>query len=88
MQRVLPALVLAAGLALPVLAQADPGMPATGDATSHRMTAALNDLEAQGYGAFSNFHPAGAGYAATVDQDGRQFTVMVNPDSGQVTPQS
>ena len=54
---------------------------------ANRMTQALNLLEAQGYGSFSNFKADGANYQATVTQDGQSFTVVINPDSGQVTRQ-
>lgn len=49
-----------------------------------RMTAALNLMEADGFGAFSDFHAAGKNYAALVDQDGRRFPITVDPDSGEV----
>jgi Peptidase propeptide and YPEB domain len=54
---------------------------------ANRMTEALNLLEAQGYGSFSNFKADGANYEATVSQNGKSFTVVINPDSGQVTRQ-
>ena len=56
-----------------------------GDAA--RMTQALNLLEAQGYGSFSNFKADGANFQATVDQNGQSFSVLINPDSGQISRQ-
>jgi len=58
------------------------------DADAKRMTKALNILEAKGYGSFNNFKADGANYAATIMQNGHAETVVVNPDSGQVTTQS
>ena len=48
-------------------------------------TKALNMLEAQGYGAFSNFRPVGGNFAATVSQNGKTFQVTVDPATGQIT---
>ena len=54
-----------------------------------RMTKALNILEAKGYGSFNNFKADGANFSASVaQQNGHAQTVVVNPDSGQVTVQS
>ena len=88
-------LMLCAGTAL----AASPGQPAAAPQAMHqhqrqatavrtgadRETQALNLLEAKGYGAFTNFRPAGNDFAATVTRDGRTMTVQVNPQSGQVT---
>ena len=52
-----------------------------------RMTDALNLLEAKGYGDFSGFRPEGKNFAATVSQDGKSFTVIIDPDSGRITRQ-
>jgi hypothetical protein len=60
-------------------------------------TQALNILEAQGYGAglqdksmtaFRDFQPQGAGFVATIPQDGRTYVVNVNPRTGQVRQQN
>ena len=61
--------------------------PAQSNAVGDRMTAALNLLEAKGYGGFSDFKPSGKDFAATANENGRHFTVTVDPDSGQVTRQ-
>jgi len=66
---------------------ASAGLALAADSGANRMTQALNLLEAQGYGSFSNFKADGANYQATVTQDGQSFTVVINPDSGQVTRQ-
>lgn len=50
-----------------------------------RMTHALNLLEATGYGGFSSFAPDGKNFTATVTENGRRFTVLVDPDSDQIT---
>lgn len=63
------------------------GMAFAADSGANRMTDALNLLEAQGYGSFSNFKADGANYEATVTQNGQSFTVVINPDSGQITRQ-
>lgn len=55
---------------------------------AQRMTAALNALEANGYGDFSNFKADGANFSATVTRNGKQTVVVVDPDTGQVTRQS
>jgi hypothetical protein len=54
---------------------------------AQRITRALNALEANGYGSFTNFQPSGNGFTAAVNKGGGQTTVMVDPDTGQVTPQ-
>ncbi len=56
-------------------------------AEARRMTHSLNLLEAQGYGDFSNFRQDGKNFAATVTRNGRQFTVVVDPDANRVTSQ-
>ena len=53
-----------------------------------RATTALNLLEANGYTSFSNFQPAGHDFQATVIRDGRPTVVTIDPDSGQITPQT
>jgi hypothetical protein len=58
------------------------------DLGNARATDALNTLEAQGYTEFSDFRQDGSNFAATVTQKGQQFTVIVNPDTHQVTRQS
>jgi hypothetical protein len=55
---------------------------------ARRMTHALNLLEAGGYGAFHDFRSDGKNFAASVTQQGRAFTVVIDPDSGQLTRQS
>ena len=88
----LAALALSAGAAF----AAAPAQTATPAQKSHvtdlrnapdakRMTKALNLLEAKGYGAFNDFKADGQGYSAAVTQNGHAGTVLVNPDSGQVT---
>ncbi len=87
-------LAASAGLALaantaaqPAAAQPSAAVPHQNRAQGDRMTSALNLLEAQGYGSFSNFKQDGQNYAATVKQNGQSFGVVINPDSGQVTRQ-
>jgi hypothetical protein len=77
-------LVASAGLAL---AAGQPGStaPAASRPAGDRMTAALNLLEAKGYGDFSNFKADGGNFAASVKQNGQSFGVVINPDSGQIT---
>ncbi|MGH6968447.1 MAG: PepSY domain-containing protein [Stellaceae bacterium] len=48
-------------------------------------TTALNLLEAQGYGSFTDFRRDGQDYAATVSQNGKSFPVKIDPATGQVT---
>lgn len=67
----------------------------TGDTPeARRATNALNILESQGYcaglqtksaSAFDQFLPEGNDYTAQIRQNGQQFTVRVNPDTGRVT---
>ena len=59
----------------------------TNSPEAREMTAALNALEADGYGDFSNFKANGSTFTATVTQNGKQFTVQVDPTTGQVTRQ-
>ncbi len=55
---------------------------------SGRDTKALNMLEANGYTRFSNFRSDGKNFEATVTaNNGKQMTVIVDPDSGHITRQ-
>ncbi len=45
----------------------------------------LNDLSAHGYADFKNFHRVGSHYAATVNRDGRDIALTVDPRTHQVT---
>jgi hypothetical protein len=77
----------AAATASPAPHVGDHARPTQSKAAGDRMTAALNLLEAKGYGGFSDFKPSGKDFAATVNENGQHFTVTVDPDSGQVTRQ-
>lgn len=57
------------------------------DAAEARMTHALNLLEADGYGDFTNFRQDGKNFEATVSRNSRQVTVLVDPDADQVSQQ-
>lgn len=84
--------ILAASSVIATASAREPGdTPA-----ARRATRALDILEAHGYaaglenksfGAFQDFRPAGKNYAATIEQNGRSFVVIVDPDTGEVTPQ-
>ena len=54
--------------------------------TAARETRALNLLEAQGYGSFTDFAPAGKDFTAKVTQNGHVSTMRIDPESGQVRP--
>lgn len=58
------------------------------DAEGHRATEALNLLEAKGYTQFSNFRRDGKDFEATVNHDGRQMAVMIDPDSNTISQQT
>lgn len=65
--------------------------PATGSGHAIRMagdqmTAALNLLEAKGYADFSNFRANGGFFTAKVAQNGRRFSVRINPQAQTITP--
>jgi hypothetical protein len=53
--------------------------------SGQRETQALNLLEAQGYGNFTDFRSEGANFTAIVSDPNGRYTVTVNPDNGQVT---
>ncbi len=55
--------------------------------TARRETKALNLIEANGYGDYTDFHAVGKNFAAQVDRHGQRLTVIANPDTGQVTQQ-
>jgi hypothetical protein len=57
------------------------------DLQGDRMTRALNLLEANGYGDFSNFQQSGNDFTARVTRNGKPFTLLVNPDTNQITRQ-
>lgn len=77
-----------------MVAQAAPTTKQSGDTPeSRRATAALNILEAQGYGAgledhqrsaFADFEAQGKDFIAVISQGGRRFKVSVDPDTGTV----
>jgi len=91
----LPAFILAVGGVAQAAAPAQPkahhaamhGTDGAHDRTARRETAALNLLEAKGYGDFKDFHADGRNFMATVTQQGRSFTVIINPDLGALTQQ-
>ena len=64
-----------------------PTVPDVDNPESSRATAALNVLEAQGYASFSNFGPSGNAYTTLVTDNGQQFRVVINPDTGQISRQ-
>jgi hypothetical protein len=66
---------------------ASAGVALAADSEAQRMTHALNLLEAQGYGSFSNFAQDGKNFSATVNKNGQRFGVVVDPDSDQITRQ-
>jgi hypothetical protein len=70
----------------PILAQAR--LHDASGADDQRITKALNMLESQSDGAFSNFRPEGKNFAAIVSERGRRFEVIIDPDSGRIIPQS
>jgi hypothetical protein len=57
------------------------------DPQAERMTKALNILEAKGHGNFKDFRADGDNYAATVTSDRGPVTVVIDPDTDQVTRQ-
>jgi hypothetical protein len=84
------ALFALAGTApLAVAAQDQSAQPTSSNTPSaQRATDALNLLEAKGYGNFKDFRADGSNFDAAVKEFGHQFTVTIDPDSGQVTQQS
>ncbi len=56
------------------------------DARERRETKALNWLEATGNRDFSDVRRDGRNYRATVTNDGTQQVVIVDPDSGRISP--
>jgi Peptidase propeptide and YPEB domain len=64
-----------------------PPMHWVGD-TEHAAVKALNDLEANGYSTFSNFHKKGNNFEATVIQHGMSSNVLIDPSSGSITHES
>jgi hypothetical protein len=59
---------------------------ASKDATERRETAALNRLEAAGYHNPGDIKPDGTMFRTTATKDGRQTTVLVDPDQEGVKP--
>lgn len=64
-----------------------PAVPDLDSPEGGRATAALNVLEAQGYASFSDFRSSGSAYTALVTDNGQQFRVVINPDTGQISRQ-
>ena len=57
------------------------------DARERRETRAMNLIGAAGYDDFSNFTSDGRNFRATATKGGQRISVLVNPDSGRVTPE-
>jgi hypothetical protein len=54
---------------------------------AQRATEALNLLEAHGYANFRDFGPDGQNYSAMVETtNGKRAKVIINPDTGEVSP--
>jgi hypothetical protein len=73
---------------------AEPSKVAGDTPEARRATKALNLLEVQGFGgtieerrrnSFQDFRQLDNNFAATILQNGRTFTVVVDPETGQVT---
>ena len=79
--------IAVAGVAIPMAAFAADrhASKAAMNAAEHRKTEAMNRLEAAGYHDFGPLTPDGAGYRVTVEQDGRQVSLLVDPDKGILT---
>lgn len=93
--------IVSAGLGLAALACGGTAVAATTSTTptpqarvgdfspqAVRYTQALNLLEAKGYTGFTNFRRAGSDFMASVTQNGRARTLMIDPDHGIITPKS
>jgi len=63
------------------------GQPA-GPGGGDRETKALNRLAAAGYGRFGDVRRIGCFYRATIDDEKGRYTVIVDPDSGRIIPDS
>jgi hypothetical protein len=83
-------MIAVAGLGIPLAAFAADrhASKAAMNAAEHRETEAMNRLEAAGYHDFGPLKPAGSAYRVTVAKDGRQVSVLVDPDKGIVTDES
>lgn len=57
------------------------------DARERRETRAMNELEAAGYSDFNEFKTEGNQYHAVAMKNGQRVSVLINPDSGAVTPE-
>lgn len=75
--------ILAAGPAFAATSTAGWGQP---NPPASRATAALNMLEAQGDGQFTNFTASGRDFTADVTKNGQVEHVLVNPDTHQIAP--
>ncbi|MGH7015284.1 MAG: hypothetical protein ACREEL_14240 [Stellaceae bacterium] len=62
----------------------DGGRIAPASAAADRETRALNLLADRGYVQINAIRPAGAGFAATVTQDGKSMNLAVDPDRNQI----
>ncbi|HKR20804.1 MAG TPA: hypothetical protein VJS41_11750 [Stellaceae bacterium] len=80
-----PAVPPKKALKLPYKTAAHP-VTASSAAEQRRETAALNDLAAAGYGQFHDVYRVGHNYQATVDDPHGSYVVIVDPDSGRITP--
>ena len=74
------AAVPASNMEMSPAARAAASLPTRGPAV-HRVTQALNLLEAQGYGDFKDFHVQGTDFAANVTRGGQNFPVTIDPDT-------
>ena len=84
--------ILAASAALAfvpgVALASQPTMGNWDPAVGRQATKALNLLEAKGYGDFQNFRSHGTDFTATVKQDNRTLTLLIDPDSRTITTEN
>ncbi len=80
------ALVLGTGAALAAQTPSAGNHYNWNPAQGRRATQALNLLEAKGYGDFKDFKADGRNFEATVQQQGKTMTVVVDPLTKMVQP--
>jgi hypothetical protein len=74
----------ALGLSASAASASQPSMGSWDPAVGRQATGALNLLEAKGYGAFRHFQAQGADFTATVKQQNRTVTLLIDPGAGTI----
>jgi hypothetical protein len=84
----IPAALAALALSTGVAFASQPSTGSWDPAVGRQATRALNLLEAKGYGDFRNFQSRGSDFTASVKEQNRIVTLLIDPDAGNITAEN